>query len=735
MPETRWDLLVLDAAPESAVLSNLVTGDLDGDGHQEIVTGGEGGLLWYRPDTFEKGVIAEGQFHVGVTLEDIDGDGRLEIICSKLVPEPYQWTLVWFKMGESLDDWTTHTLDPACNGGAHDVVFADIDGDGETELVANAAYCKVPGLWIYKRGDDPTQAWQKHEVVTNIFAEGVAVGDLDGDGRPEIVHGPDYFTMLDGGPYAGPWRRTTYAPSLREMCRVALQDVTGNGRPDIFITDSEYLDGRLSWFENRLGEGRGFRERVLEAPVVYAHSLNTWQEDGKTYVFLAEMAQGGWDPPYNWDARLLRYSTSDKGETWHREVLAQGQGTHEADMVDIDGDGAREVVGKEVWRPRVHIWKERKGAPPFASFKHEFIDRDKSITGTDIVAADINGDGRNDIVCAKWWYKNPSWARFEIPGIYQVINAHDVDGDGRAEFIATKKAEGAKADDWYSGLSSDLVWLKPVDPERGEWAEHAIGTGSGDWPHGNLVAPLLPGGRLALVTTYHSAHAGGGDAPEIFEIPDDPTELWPKRTLTDVQYGEEVVAYDLTGDGTLDLVVGTHWLENQGDGSFTPHRLIADENFYPARLRVLDIDGDGQVEIVMGEEKLDYETKSLPFSKLAYFKPGDDLRQPWKMHVIDTMRCPHSVEVADIDGDGEEEIIAGEHDPFWPYRNRSRLYIYKKANSKATAFYRYTLDKRFEHHCGTKLIDLGGGRLGIMSHGWNDSIYVNLWAAESSLGD
>ena len=73
---------------------------------------------------------------------------------------------------------------------------------------------------------------------------------------------------------------------------------------------------------------------------------------------------------------------------------------------------------------------------------------------------------------------------------------------------------------------------------------------------------------------------------------------------------------------------------------------------------MLDIDDDGQVEIVMGEEKLDYETQSLPFSKLAYFKPGEDVREPWPIHVIDTMRCPHSVEVADLDGDGELEIIA-----------------------------------------------------------------------------
>lgn len=84
-------------------------------------------------------------------------------------------------------------------------------------------------------------------------------------------------------------------------------------------------------------------------------------------------------------------------------------------------------------------------------------------------------------------------------------------------------------------------------------------------------------------------------------------------------------------------------------------------------LAVGDVDGDGHQGVIMGEEKLDYETQSLPFSRLVSFKSGSDLRAPWNMHAIDTVRCPHSVDVADLDGDGELEIIVGEHDPFWPY--------------------------------------------------------------------
>ncbi len=47
--------------------------------------------------------------------------------------------------------------------------------------------------------------------------------------------------------------------------------------------------------------------------------------------------------------------------------------------------------------------------------------------------------------------------------------------------------------------------------------------------------------------------------------------------------------------------------------------------------------------------------------------------------------------------------------------------------TRATAWKRFVIDDRFEHHDGTKVIRLGNGRLGIISHGWTDSIYVHLW--------
>ncbi|MBN1673009.1 MAG: VCBS repeat-containing protein [Kiritimatiellae bacterium] len=738
--ETEWELTILDAAPPVKDLGSLAAGDVDGDGRVELLTGGDGALLWYRPATFEKGIVAAGTFNVGLALVDLDGDGILEAIAGQQDSESEKHTVSWFKPSKDLNaPWTRHVLDPDCGAGAHDVVAVDLDGDGELELVVTPLIRNAPRLYAYKRTADITAPWQRMTVAQGFFAEGTCAGDVDGDGRVQIVNGPALYTPPAEGPFAGAWARTVYAHGFRDMCRTALVDITGTGRPDIVVVESEYPDGRLSWFENRVTENPGapWLEHPMDPgdmPMNFAHSLWARREGDTVRVFVAEMAAGGWNQPYNWDARLVEYTTADNGETWNRNVLHKGAGTHEAVMIDVDNDGELEVVGKEWGRARrlarVHVWKRRNSPSPLTRFRHHFVDLDKPQSAVDILPVDVDGDGKPDVACGAWWYRNPTWERQEVPGITQILNAHDIDGDGRIEFIAMKRNGDTKG----AGLNSDLCWLRPTDAQAGTWEQYPIGSGDEkEWVHATAIAPLLPGGRLALVTGYHGA-AKAPHPPHIFEIPADPTQTpWPKRILADIPYGEEIIPYDLNGNGTLDLIAGPYWLENRGDGTFKAHQLADIQDV--ARIRIADVNGDGRPDIVYVVEDVDYKAKIAGFVEVGWLEnPGNGATGNWPNHVIDKVRSPHSLDVADLDGDGEPEIIVGEHDPFAPYRSRSRLLVYKKADPRARAWRSYTLDDRFEHHDGTKVFELCPGRLAIASHGWKDSTYVHLWVQEAPHG-
>lgn len=130
-----WEMKIIDALPGADELHSLTVSDIYGDGRHMIFTGGRGGLYWYLPDTLEKGIIAQGFFHVALAAEDIDMDGVKELIAAEQDTTTGTFRIVCFKPGDQPSKpWEIHILDPLCTGNPHDIIFADIDGDGETEM-------------------------------------------------------------------------------------------------------------------------------------------------------------------------------------------------------------------------------------------------------------------------------------------------------------------------------------------------------------------------------------------------------------------------------------------------------------------------------------------------------------------------------------------------------------------------------------------------------------------------
>ena len=153
--------------------------------------------------TFEYHEIARIGNHMGQTsLVDVDQDGKLDWIVGCSHGDVW-WFLdqvsgsTWFRNpGPTTGkDWAKFSNGAIDN--SYDVVAADIDGDGNLDVVMMQ---DTKGLFWYKLPSDPTKPWESHAIGPAVHA-GIAprgVGDIDGDGDLHIVCSTGWQENVDG---------------------------------------------------------------------------------------------------------------------------------------------------------------------------------------------------------------------------------------------------------------------------------------------------------------------------------------------------------------------------------------------------------------------------------------------------------------------------------------------------------------------------------------------------------
>ena len=340
-----------DEPPNTDHMICLAT-DLTGNGRDDVIVGardGEPSLYWYenRDGGWERhDVVNVPGLEAGGALADITGDGKLDVLAGG---HWGQHDAYWFEQPDDpREEWPVHVL---CNDyhKYHDQAFADVDDDGEPEVVLLSQYSEV--ICYYDVPDDPTQEpWpraNRHVVAAGLGdVEGIQVLDIDGDGRTELVAGRRVFHRLDAD--GTEWEAERVAPDWEdERVRVVAADIDEDGAYELLLTECELppLGARHGIYHDaRFGicEAPNWEPRVLRDDLHCPHSLQVadFSGNGRPDVYVAESDYDDYENP-----RHFVYENLGDGE-FEEHLVHEGTAIHEAKVADLTGDGRPDVVGK-----------------------------------------------------------------------------------------------------------------------------------------------------------------------------------------------------------------------------------------------------------------------------------------------------------------------------------------------------------------------------------------------------
>jgi hypothetical protein len=355
----------------------------------------------------------------------------------------------------------------------------------------------------------------KHILTSDFVSEGVAIGDVNHDGKPDIIAGAYWFEAPDWTRHAIDTPRhynpsTQFSNSFLDFA----MDVNQDGWTDLIRIS---LPGEEAvWYENPKNKpGYWVMHRILTNAGNESPALVDVDGDGRPDLLCN-------DPIAK--EMIWMKSPVAKGDTvWTRHVISRGnigtgRYTHGLGLIDMNGDGRKDVVITKGW------WE----CPPDPTTDNwVFHPADLGEDCSQIYAEDTKHMGQPDLVSASahrygiWWHEktgDTSWTHHLI--FNAVSETHgmamaDINGDGHPDLVTGKRYFAHNGEDPGAYEPSALYWFE-----------------------------YRPGGAAASGV---SAASGAGAASE-------PT--WIPHLIDDNSgVGLQVLVQDMNGDGLPDIVV------------------------------------------------------------------------------------------------------------------------------------------------------------------------------------
>ena len=318
--------------------------------------------------------------HLGATAYDVDRDGWVDIIIGRY----------WYRNPQNPKTavFERYQYDDAIDSNIHDIVMADMDGDGAKDLVLMG---EGEGVLWYKIPEKVRRDanWTKSIITLDALVKNdhihsgfypAGINDLDGDGDNDLVLPDRWLENIDQGkswekhrlPFG---KRGPFGLSSRSW----ITDLDGDGDNDIVMTDSDQQASRIAWLENHGDTVPQFTTHFLPmtAPGIRGsfHSLfvGDFDKDGDLDILTCDQEDDTLPPE---GAFPRWYIWENVGENqypvFEERVIYDGKlGGHDALVGDVDGDGDLDIYSK-VW----NLWpgSANKGNEHGDYFENKVID-------------------------------------------------------------------------------------------------------------------------------------------------------------------------------------------------------------------------------------------------------------------------------------------------------------------------------------------------------------------------